>query len=423
MENIDIINVRITHKTAGVPLLEAISFKDKGNALTEIRSLGYADECVLMQTCNRLEFYLVSKDGAYASKMMREYLANRAGNMREEASRAIEVSMNQDALRHILRVASGLESMVVGEDQVLNQLWAAFLEAENAKTIGPVLKNVFNKATNVGCRVRSETGINKGAVSIGSVAVELAGSLLGSFEGKNVLVMGAGEMGTLVSKALARRSLSAMFIASRTYERAVKLAEQLSGKAVKFDKLSEALLDADVVICSTSAPHYLLTKPIVQEVMNQRRNPGELFIIDISNPRNVEKSVQDIAKVKLYNIDDLQGIAEKNKEERQKRAEKAQEIVEWELVLLERDVRAQEVRNVISFLLSHAEEVRRRELVKALGMLQNPDEKEKRVMDDLTLVLLKQTFIPIVENLRKAAVNGDKKTIETAVKLFGMEEN
>ena len=423
MENIDIINVRITHKTAGVPLLEAISFKDKGNALTEIRSLGYADECVLMQTCNRLEFYLVSKDGAYTSKMMREYLANRAGNMREEASRAIEVSMNQDALRHILRVASGLESMVVGEDQVLNQLWAAFLEAENAKTIGPVLKNVFNKATNVGCRVRSETGINKGAVSIGSVAVELAGSLLGSFEGKNVLVMGAGEMGTLVSKALARRSLSAMFIASRTYERAVKLAEQLSGKAVKFDKLSEALLDADVVICSTSAPHYLLTKPIVQEVMNQRRNPGELFIIDISNPRNVEKSVQDIAKVKLYNIDDLQGIAEKNKEERQKRAEKAQEIVEWELVLLERDVRAQEVRNVISFLLSHAEEVRRRELVKALGMLQNPDEKEKRVMDDLTLVLLKQTFIPIVENLRKAAVNGDKKTIETAVKLFGMEEN
>ena len=422
VENIDVINVRLTHKTAGIQLLEAVSFKDKGNALTEVRSLGYADEAVLMQTCNRLEFYLVSKDGAYSSKMVREYIANRAGSMREEASRAIEVSMNLDALKHILRVASGLESMVVGEDQVLNQLWAAFLEAENAKTVGPVLKNIFNKAANVGNRVRSETGINKGAVSIGSVAVELAGSLMGTFEGKNVLVMGAGEMGTLVAKALAHRSLSAMFIASRTYERAVRLAEQLSGKAVKFDKLTEVLPDADVVICSTSAPHYLLTKPLVQEVMSHRRNPGELFVIDISNPRNVEKAVDEIARVKLYNIDDLQGIADKNKEERKKRAEKAQDIVKEELALLERDVKAQQVRNIISFLLSHTEEVRQRELAKALGMLQNADEKEKRVMDDLTLVLLKQTFIPIIENLRKAAISGDKKTIETAVKLFGMDE-
>jgi glutamyl-tRNA reductase len=269
--------------------------------------------------------------------------------------------------------------------------------------------------------VRSETGINKGAISVGSVAVELAGSVLGTFEGKNFLVMGAGEMGTLVAKALARRSLSAIFIASRTYERAVRLADLLSGKAVKFDKLSEALLDADVVICSTSAPHYLLTKELVQEVMNKRRNPSDLFIIDISNPRNVEKSVQDIAKVKLYNLDDLQCIADKNKEERQKSAEKAEKIVDEELILLERDVKAQSVRNVISFLLSKAEEVRQKELTKAFSMLQDANEREKKIIDDLTLILLKQTFIPIVENLRKAAVNGDKETIEQAVKLFGID--
>jgi glutamyl-tRNA reductase len=422
VENIDVINVRITHKKAGVPLLEAIAFKDKRNALAEIRSLGYADECVLMQTCNRIEFYLVSKDGAYTSHKMKEYLKGRAGGMADEASRAIEVTRNQEALRHILRVASGLESMVVGEDQVLNQLWEAFLEADSEKAVGPVLRYVFNKAASVGSRVRNETGINKGAISVGSVAVEIAGSLLGTFEGKNVLVMGAGEMGTLVAKALARRSLSAMFIASRTYERAVKLAEELSGKAVKFDKLSEALLDADVVICSTAAPHYLLTKQIVQGVMSQRRNPGDLFIIDISNPRNVEKSVQEVAKVKLYNLDDLQLIAEKNKEERQKSAEKASAIVDEEVVLLDRDVKALSVRNVISFLLSHAEEIRQREVAKALSMMQKLNGKDKKVIDDLTLILLKQTFIPIVENLRKAAVNGDKETIETAVKLFGMED-
>ena len=267
VENIDIVNVRITHKTADVPLLEAVAFKEKRDALNEIRSLGYADECVLLQTCNRLEFFLVNKDGEYTSKMMKQYLANRAGAKAEEASRAIEISMNHDALKHILRIASGLESMVVGEDQVLNQLWQAFLDAEEAKTVGPVLRHVFNKAASVGLRVRNETGISKGAISIGSVAVELAGTMMGGFEGKQVLVMGAGQMGTLVAKALARRSQSAVFIASRTYERAVRLAEQLSGKAVKFDKLSEALQDADVVICSTSAPHYLLTKEIVQEVM------------------------------------------------------------------------------------------------------------------------------------------------------------
>ena len=421
VENIDVVNVRITHKTADVPLLEAVSFKEKRDALNEIRSLGYADECVLLQTCNRLEFFAVNKDGEFAAKMIKQYLANRAGTKAEEASQAIEISINHDALMHILRTASGLESMVVGENQVLNQLWQAFLEADEAKTVGPVLRHVFNKAASVGLRVRNETGISKGAISIGSVAVELAGRLMGGFEGKKVLVMGAGQMGTLVAKALARRSQSAVFIASRTYERAVRLAEQLSGKAVKFDMLSEALQDADVVICSTSAPHYLLTKETVQKVMNRRSNPGKFFVIDISNPRNVEMSIQEIGNVELSNLDDLQSIADKNKEERQKSAEQASKIVEEELVLLERDVKSQSVRGIISVLLSQAEDVRQRELAKAFAMLQTVDEKEKEVIEDLTLVLLKQTFLPIIQNLRKAAVENDKELIDIAVKLFGME--
>jgi glutamyl-tRNA reductase len=421
MEDIDIVNVRITHKTADVPLLEAVAFQDKENALKEIFSLDYVDECVLLQTCNRLEFFLVGKNSGYTAKMMKQYLANRAGPKSEEAFQAIEVSLNKDALRHILRIASGLESMVVGEDQVLNQLWDAFLEADEQKTVGPLLRHIFNKAANVGLHVRNETGISKGAISIGSVAVELAGKLLGGFNGKQVLVMGAGNMGTLVAKALTRRSQSAVFIASRTYERAVRLAEQLSGKAVKFDKLSEALQEADVVICSTAAPHYLLTKDIVQGVMSRRQNPNKLFVIDISNPRNVETSIQEIENVELYNLDDLQTIADKNKEERQKSAEQASKIIEEELVLLEREVKSQSVRTIVSFLLSNAEEVRQRELKKALAMLQDADEREKEIIDDLTLVLLKQTFLPIVHNLRKAAVKNDKELVDIAVKLFGME--
>jgi len=420
--NIEIVNVRLTYKTADVPLLEAVSFDDKANALNDIRTLGYADECVLLQTCNRLEFFLVNKDGEYTARMVKDYLAKRAGPKAEELLEAIEVETDQNALRHILRVASGLESMVVGEDQILNQLWDAFQVAEKAKTVGFVLRHVFNKAASVGLRVRNETGISKGAISVGSVAVELAGSLMGGFEGKKVLVMGAGNMGTLVAKALARRSQSAVFIASRTYERAVRLADQLSGQAVKFDKLGEALQDADVVICSTSAPHYLLTKVLVQGVMVGRRNPSKLFVIDISNPRNVEASVEEIANVELYNLDDLQTIADKNKEERQKSAEQASKIVEEELALLERDVKTQSVRDVISMLLSHTEDIRQRELAKAFGMLPQADEKEKEVIDDLTLVLLKQTFLPIIQNLRKAAIENDKELIDMAVKLFGTED-
>jgi glutamyl-tRNA reductase len=419
--NIDIVNVRITHKTADVPLLEAVAFDDKENALAEIKESGFCDECVLLQTCNRLEIFLVNKDGEHVTKKMREFLEKKAGAKADEVSKAIEVSLNRDALRHLLRVASGLESMVVGEDQVLNQLWDSFLAADKAKTVGPVLRHVFNKAASVGFRVRNETGISKGAISIGSVAVELAGKLMGGFEGKQVLVMGAGIMGTLVAKALSRRSQSAIFIASRTYERAVKLADQLNGKAVKFDKLSEALTDADVVICSTAAPHYLLTRDIVKDVMPRRTNPNKLFVIDISNPRNVETTIKEINNVELYNLDDLQSIADRNKEERQKSADEATKIVEEELILLERDIKAQAVRDVISYLLGNAEDVRQRELAKALGMLQGLDDKQKEVIDDLTLVLLKQTFLPIIQNLRKAAIENDKELIDIATKLFGME--
>lgn len=416
----NIINVRMTHKTARVPLMEAVAFKDKPKELAELCSLENVEECLILQTCNRIELYIVTEDGQDTARLAKDYLANRASphGMVDEAQRAIETSTNYEALDHLLRVTSGLESMVVGEDQILNQAWDAYLEAENAKTAGPILKHLFNRAITVGHRVRSETGINKGAVSVGSAAVELAVTLLGGLEDKKILVMGAGEIGTLVAKALARRCLSPIFIANRTYDRAVKLAQELSGKAVKFDQFEEVLVDADVVICSTSAPHYLLTKDIVSKLVTKRTNKNNLVIIDISNPRNVEKAVQEVQGTELYNIDDLQLIAEKNKQERQKSVDKALVIIEEELANLERDLKSQSVRHIVSSLLSRAEEVRRRELAKALSMLGEVGERERKVLEDLTCILLKQTFVPIVENLRLAAMNGDKKLIETAVKLF-----
>jgi glutamyl-tRNA reductase len=420
-QTIHIINVRLTHKTTNVPLLEAVAFKDKVVALAELCGLAGVCECVLLQTCNRVELYVVSEDGVDTAEDVREHLACRAGGMAVGAFRATEISIDGEALLHLLRVTCGLESMVIGEDQVINQVWDAYLEAESAKTVGPVLKHLFTRVVNVARRVRKETGINKGAVSVGSAAVELAAHLLGTFGEKKILVMGAGEMGTLVAKALARRCLSPIFIANRTYERAVRLAEELSGKAVKFNQLEEVLVDADVVICSTSAPHYLLTKELVSNCMKSRQNGNGLIVIDISNPRNVEKAIAELDDVRLYNIDDLKLITEKNKQERQKSMAKAQKIIDEELVLLTKEMKTETVRDIISELLSSTEKIRKKELAKALNKMGDLTEREKKIIGDLTSILLKQTFVPLIENLRLAAKNNDKQTVETAIKLFDVE--
>ncbi|MCX8152944.1 MAG: glutamyl-tRNA reductase [Candidatus Bathyarchaeota archaeon] len=420
-KELHIINVRITHKTARLPLIEAVVFKDTKNALKALRSMKQVNECVLLQTCNRVEIYAVSEEGEKVAKMVKDFLVQKAEALADEVSSAIECSLDGDALRHILRLASGLESMVIGEDQILNQVWNAYLEAESARTAGIVLKHLFMRAVSVGRRVRKETSINKGAVSIGSAAVELAETLLGKLDQKKILVMGAGEMGELVAKALARRCLKPIFIANRTYERAVKLAEELSGKAVKFDKLEEVLPSADVVICSTSAPHYLLTKSMISRLMHQRQKETELVIIDISNPRNVEEVVREVPKVKLYCIDDLQLIAEKNKQKRLKSIEEASAIIEQELVSLNRDIKILSINDIVSLLFARAEEIRQQELAQALKMLGPIGAKEKKVIEDLTFILLKRTYVPIVENLRSAARSDDKKLIEFAIKLFGLE--
>jgi glutamyl-tRNA reductase len=419
--NINIVNVRITHKTAHVPLLEAVAFKDKENAYKEVSSIAGVEECLLLQTCNRIELYLVSQKAEETVKAAVDYLAHRSLTQIEEASKAVEYSTNKGALNHLLRVTSGLDSLVIGEDQVINQVWDAYIEAEKANGSGPILKQLFNRAVNVGRRVRKETGISKGAVSVGSAAVELAENLLGSLDEKKILVMGAGEMGTLVAKAMARRCLSPVFIANRTHDRAERLAEELHGQAVKFDKLGEVLYNSDVVFCSTSAPHYLLTRENVSKSLSSRQNKNPLFIIDISNPRNVEKEIAELPNVKLYNIDDLHLIAEKNKMERAKSMKDASRIIEEETVSIELALKTEAVSKIISDLLSQTEETRRRELAKAINMLGDLDEHEKKVVDNLTSILLKQTFLPLIENLRQAAAKDDVELVEAAIKLFGVK--
>jgi glutamyl-tRNA reductase len=403
--------------------MESVVFKDKTQALTELLAMENVTECLILQTCNRIELYLVSEKGEETLSDAKQYLAKRSILHYEEAFNAIETALDREAYEHLVRITTGLESMVIGEEQVLNQIWDAYLEAEKAKSIGPILKHLFNRTMTVGRRIRDETGISKGAVSVGSASVELAANLLGKLDNKKILVMGAGETGTIVAKALARRCLSPVLFANRTYARALTLAETLGGKAVKFDEFQAVLVNADVVICATSAPHLLLTKDIVSHSMSQRISQNDLIIIDISNPLNVEKTVQEIPKVKLYTIDDLHFIAEKNLAERQKCVETACLMIDKELVVLDDDLKKLSVRLIISNLLSDAEQIRQTELAKAINKLGDVDDKKRKVIDDLTSVLLKQTFLPVIENLRIAASKDDREAINIAIKLFDKEGN
>lgn len=418
----NIVNLRFTHKEVPITVLERVTFKEPSKILKEIHALDCVKECVILQTCNRVEIYAAvsGKDSKKAGSEIAEYWRQRIGVDQEKFYHALKESCNSEALSHLMKLTSGLESMIVGEDQILGQVQGAFEEAKKCDTIGPFLETVFQKAIKTGRKVRLKTRINKGAVSIGSAAVELLEDTFGDLKDKRIIIIGAGETGGLVGKALASRRHTAIFVANRTYERGVRLARMLGGHAVRFNKVKDLLAEVDVAIVATAAPHYVLTKKLLQKVLDKREGK-KLFIMDLSQPRNVEESVANLPSVELRNIDDLRGIAETNLKIRQREIEKAEAIVENELNHLKLMLKLEQAKPLISALLHKAEEIRRKELKKALRMLGKLDDDQQKVIDDLTLVLIERILHHPIRNLRNAAVNGDVNTISVAQKLFNLD--
>ncbi|HNS26102.1 MAG TPA: glutamyl-tRNA reductase, partial [Methanobacteriaceae archaeon] len=359
-------------------------------------------EHLYIKTCNRSEIYLV------------------AGKLQEDLLSGGDFIVDQDeeALRHLLRLASGLESMILGEDQILGQIKDARKKSIRECSIGPVLRTVFTKAIHVGQLARNNTRINQGTISIGSAAVELAESVHGDLKCKKVLIIGAGKMGTLVAKALVEKKLKAIVVANRTYGSAVKLAGELKGYAIHFDKLHEAMADADVVISATGAPHQILTYDQVKESVLPE-NRGSLVMVDLANPRDIDEKVKDLG-VKLFNIDDLRDIADNSVKMRQLEVSNVEKIVEDELKLLLKSLKHLEVEPLISNIRICAEEVRLAETRKAFKMLGDLNGKEK-IVDDLTQVVIDRIFFDVIKNLRKAAEQDDDDTIRAAEKIFSGE--
>lgn len=392
-----ILNIRIDHKTADIRKIEESTSK-MDEIFIEILKGHQVSEYVQIKTCNRAEIYLVLEEGPL--------------NYHWDG---LVVEKDEKALEHILKLSCGLESMIIGEDQILGQIKDSHKASLKEGHCGPILNTVFNKAIHVGQVVRKKTRINQGSVSIGSAAVDLAESVHGDLKCKKVLVIGAGKMGTLVAKALVEKHLKAIVVANRTYNRAVCLARDLEGSAIHFDRLAEAMYDADVVISATGAPHTILTAEKVEAAV-PHENLENMVMVDIANPRDIDEDVAQLG-VKLYNIDDLRGVADRNRKMRESEAKKAEEIIGEELNLLEKSLRHLEVEPLIAQLRTQAEIIRQRETNKALHMLGDINGKEK-VVADLSKVMVDRMFADIIHNLKEAAENEDKEVLKAASIIF-----
>jgi len=411
-----ICNLSITHKWASLNELECARIDNVESALKAMHAAAGVSECVIVQTCNRIEVYLNVTNEFDVST----FVARLFPSVPPELIGRYEA---RESLRHLMRLASGLDSMIVGEDQILGQLKEAVEMARKEDTLGPDLGLALSKAIKAGKRVRTETQINRGSVSVGSAAVNLAERVMGSLENKAILSIGAGELGTLVAVALAERELKAMFFSNRTFRRAQTLAKRLGGTAIRFDKIDDYLCEADLVISATAAPHCILTHDQVSYAM-QQRNGRSLVIIDIANPRDVEESVATLDNVDLHNIDDLRKITELNLKKRRAEIGKVVAIINQELNLLERLYKKDRANELIASLYQNAEELRARELEKAHNRLRNEEDlnKYEQILDDLSGSIVNKLLFELTASLREAAANDDYDLMSSARKLFKHQE-
>jgi len=411
----EIASMLVTHRTASIDEIETAWHGDVETILKWVRSQDRVEECAVLKTCNRVEIYVVAPRG---ERVLFD-LAKKA----RVSSRIIDFHNHDESLLHLLRLASGLESMIIGEDQILGQMKELTQIAMKAGTTGWMLETAFKKAIQVGKRVRKETRINERSVSVGSAAVDLAEEILGDLKGKSVLVIGAGETGELISRSLLCREIGSLAVTNRTLSSAVCLAESLGGEAVPFDDMPCRLHTADVVISATSAPHYILLKSDIEEAMAGRIN--KLLIIDIANPRDVDQDAAEVPGVELHNIDSLKNISRENMMQRMAEAARVEEIITEELQLLQAKYKRKEAEELLARLYSQAEQIKDQEVRKAMNKLSarhTLGEIEQQVLCDMSRSIVNKILSEPTKSLKSAAERGDLEILKSLCELFRLEE-
>jgi glutamyl-tRNA reductase len=421
-----IVLIGLNHKTAPLAVREKIfaGCQEEKNLLSRLRSLNGVGEVLYLSTCNRIEIIagIEESEKTEAVCCFSNFLAQNGGLTEAEAANCFYKYYDEEAVRHIFRVASSLDSLVMGETQILGQVKDAYRQALARNATGVVLNRLMHCSFRVAKRVRSETAIAVNPVSVSFAAVELAKKIFGSLTGKKVLLIGAGEMAELTGRHLISNGAEEIIIANRSLSQAALLAEKLHGEAVSLDALGEKLIEADIVISSTGASAYIVTADLIRKIHHQRRN-RLLFLIDIAVPRDIDPAASSLENVYLYNIDNLQDIVDENLNVRKKEAIKAEMIVEEEITRYISWQKEQESVPTIVSLRNKAEEIVRAEMDKAAGWMRNLDAEEREKVDSLVnSIVNKLLHTPVAALKEESSEFSSKDIVATARRLFRLDD-
>ncbi len=418
-----ILIVGLNHKTADVEVREKLAFDGHKleEGLLKLRQLAGVQEAVILSTCNRVEMYSNVRDTDRAASEIKDFISEFHGIRPDLLDGALYFHTDKDAVRHSFRVAASLDSMVVGEPQILGQLKDAFEFALEKKTTGVLLNKLMKKSISVAKRVRTETKIAENAVSISFAAVELAKKIFDDLPEKSVMLLGAGDMAELAAKHLMNSGVRELMVANRTYERCVELAQDMGGRPIRYESFHDEMRHTDIVLCSTGAPNYVVTREQMKGVMAARKQKP-VFIIDISVPRNIDPAINDMANVYLYDVDDLQGVVDENIQGRRLEAEKAEKIVSDEVDTFMRWQSSLDAVPTIVALRERAEAIKQEELEKVLRRDLSLGETERKAIMQLAAAITNKLIHPPTAALKDDTE--DKDVLIALVKrLYGLEGN
>ncbi|WP_028294726.1 glutamyl-tRNA reductase [Oceanobacter kriegii] len=411
----------INHKTASVSVRERVAFDPATmpKALAELCSPDSADEAVILSTCNRTEIYGSSNQFDWVK--IRDWLAEHHQVSREALDEALYCLENDDAVHHTMRVASGLDSLVLGEPQILGQMKSAYAVAQEAGTVGSELGRLFRQTFSIAKRVRTDTAIGENPVSVAFAAVKMAQHIFADLNRSTALLIGAGETIELVARHLKQAGIKRIIVANRTLARAQHLAEEFHAEAILLEDIPEHLAAADVVISSTASPLPVLGKGTVEKALKKRRHKP-MFMVDIAVPRDIEEEVAELGDVYLYTVDDLRSIIEENVKSREDAARQAEELIEAGVEHFMRELKVLNAVTTVTELRSHVDQLREEQLIKAVKQLQNGADAEKVLRQFAHTFSNKLLHGPTVA-LRKAAADGRMDIFDNTRELFQLPDN
>jgi len=406
----------LNHKTAPIELRErlAIAPEELANETRALISHPGVLEGLILSTCNRVELLVCYEGG---EPELADYLNNRFAVDTQSLQPHLYLHRETEAVRHLFRVAASLDSMVVGEPQILGQVKESYNAARSVGAVGGALERLLQGAFAAAKKVRTETQIGSSSVSIASVAVDLARKIFGSLEGKRVLLVGAGKMSELAARHLMKQGAGSLLISNRTQERAVSLAQKFNAHVVRFDDLHARADEADILITSTGSPEFIFRTPHAQQFLHRRRN-RPMFIIDIAVPRDVDPEINRLDGIFLYDIDDLQSVAASNLSDRAREAQRAEEILEQELTRYQRRLDTLDVVPVLVDMQAAAEEIRQAELSRAHSRLQSLTPAQHAAVEAITRGLMNKFLRQPLRALKNAARDGDLTAVEAIRSAF-----